>query len=46
MIGFQFQYGAIKRISDLTSIIAFRLFQFQYGAIKSIEGFGPIADLF
>ena len=32
---FQFQYGAIKRISDETRLQLMTLFQFQYGAIKS-----------
>ena len=37
-VWFQFQYGAIDRISLRTSTPLIDLFQFQYGAIDSFTG--------
>ena len=35
-LGFQFQYGTIKRLAPVISILAALIFQFQYGTIKSL----------
>ena len=34
--GFQFHYGAIKRVDGLPVVTNTLIFQFHYGAIKSI----------